>query len=226
MSRIKLNFCGSNNIFNEPLNKKVNGFIQSILGSDNAYHGTFSDYSISSVQGAVWNEDNSYSFPNGCSIYISSNDQDFINKVVVGVMSNKEASICGMKFIGFEVLDYNVYKSYDIVRAISPILVSTPDRRMLTFKDENFIEVLRTKTIKKLMLAGIDERAAKSIKFELFHPEKAKTTCTKIGESVNIGSKVMFIISGSRKARRTLYNMGIGKCTGFGFGAVSVNNKY
>jgi CRISPR-associated endoribonuclease Cas6 len=225
MSRLKLNFSASDSRFREVLNKRVNGFIQTLLGEGNKYHGTFSDYSLSSMQGAVWNEDDTYSFPNGGSVYVSSNNQEFINTIVVGLVSNKNLSIGDMHFIGFEVFDYKLRKEYDIVRAISPILVSTPERRMLTFKDEGFIDLLREKSIKKLILAGVDERKAKSIKFELFHPEKARSVCVKIGDAVNIGSRVMLLVRGNKQARETLYTMGIGKCTGFGFGAVSVNNK-
>lgn len=225
MSRLKLNFSASNNRFRGVLNKKVNGFIHSLLGEGNKYHGTFSDYSISSMQGAVWNDDDTYSFPNGASVFVSSNNQDFINAIAVGLVSNKDLSIDDMHFTGFEVFEYKLRKEYDIVRAISPILVSTTERRMLTFKDDGFIDLLREKSIKKLILAGVDERKANSIKFELFHPENARSICVKIGDAVNIGSRAMFIVRGNKQARETLYSMGLGKCTGFGFGAVSVNNK-
>jgi CRISPR-associated endoribonuclease Cas6 len=225
MARLKLKFSASNEVFNALLNKKVNGFINGLLGEGNEYHGKFSDYSVSSMQGAVWNDDDTFSFPNGGHIYVSSNNQNFINAIAIGLVSNKATEICGMKFVGYEVSDYNLYKKYDIVRTISPVLVSTTGRRMLTFRDDNFLDILREKSIKKLVLAGVDERKANSLKFELFHPENAKTVCAKIGDAVNIASRVMFIVSGNKEARNTLYNMGIGKCTGFGFGAVSVNNK-
>ena len=224
--RIKINFSASKNVFNEAFNKKVNGFVNSLLGVDNKYHGKFSDYSISSMQGAVWNDDNTFSFPNGGYIYISSNNQDFMNAIINGIMSNKADEICGMKFNGFETAFFNLRKHYDIVRTISPILISTADRHMVTFDDDNFLDLLKEKSIKKLILSGVDEAKAKSIKFELFHTEKARTICVKIGDAINIASKVMFIVSGNKEAREALYNMGIGKCTGFGFGAVSVNSIY
>ena len=225
MSRIKLKFAPSNKSFRSVLNKKVNGLVQDVLGKNNKYHGTFSDYSISSMQGAVWNEDGSYSFPNGGSVYVSSINQEFMNEFVIGLMTSKDLSVGDLKYTGFEVFEYGLRKNYDIVRAISPILVSTTGRRMLTFKDEGFIDLLREKSVKKLILAGVDERKANSIKFTLFHPENAKSVCVKIGDAVNIGSKVMFLVKGNKEARRALYDMGLGKCTGFGFGAVSVNNK-
>ena len=59
---------------------------------------------------------------------------------------------------------------------------------------------------------------------ELFHVENSNTISVKIGEAINIGSRVMMIVKGDKDARKLIYEIGFGKCTGFGFGAVSVNN--
>ena len=221
--RIKLNFSNSKFVFNEFLNKEVNGFINKLLGEGNKYHGRFSRYSVSSIQGAVWNGD-VYTFPNGGSVYISSDDAEFISLIIGGIMSASNLKIRDMKYINMEICDFEVGKSYDIVRTISPILISDGEK-LLTFRDENFLETLIKKSRKKLISCGLNEKIANTLELELFHLEKANTLSIKIGDAVNIGSRVMLIAKGDRKARKLIYELGFGKCTGFGFGAVSLNEK-
>ena len=221
--RIKVIFSSSKVIFNESLNKEVNGFINKILGEGNKYHGTISRYSISSLQGAVKNG-NGYSFPNGSYLFISSSDGEFIGTVISGLINNQHLHIRDMEYIKMEICDYNVGSRFDLVRTISPILISEGNR-FVTFKDDNFIELLTEKSIKKLIYSGLDEKKANTLKLQLFHAENAKTASIPIGEAVNIGSKVMLYVEGNKDARKLIYELGFGKCTGFGFGAVTINNK-
>ena len=44
-------FNSSNEEFNKPLNKEINGFIMKLLGGVNDYHGKQSDYCVSTLQG-------------------------------------------------------------------------------------------------------------------------------------------------------------------------------
>ena len=52
--------------------------------------------------------------------------------------------------------------------------------------------------------------------------ENAKTKMIEIGKQKNICSQIMLYVKGNKKARVMLYEMGLGKCTGFGFGAVTI----
>ena len=221
--RIKVNFSSSKILFYESANKEVNGFINKVLGEGNKYHGNVSRYSISSLQGAVKNGDG-YSFPNGAYLYIASDDGGFIGAIMSGLMSNKDLHVRDMKYINIEICDYDIGSRFDLVRAISPILV-TDGKRLVTFKDANFIDLLTEKSRKKLIYFGMDEKKANTLKLSLFHPENAKTASIPIGKAVNIGSKVMLYVEGHKDARKLIYELGFGKCTGFGFGAVSVNRK-
>ena len=51
---LNINFEGSG-VFDKPLNKEVNGLINRCLGENNKYHGKFSNYCISSMQGGRMN---------------------------------------------------------------------------------------------------------------------------------------------------------------------------
>lgn len=221
--RIKINFSNSEVIFNDSLNKEVNGFINKVLGHGNKYHGSVSRYSVSSLQGAVKCE-GGYSFPNGSYLYIASDDGEFMGAIMSGLMSNEGLHIRDMKYVNIEICDYDIGSKFDLVRTISPILISD-GKKLVTFKDGNFIELLTEKSRKKLIYFGMNEKKANSLKLSLFHPENAKTASIPVGKAVNIGSKVMLYVEGHKDARKLMYELGFGKCTGFGFGAVSVNKK-
>ena len=221
--RLKLNFSNSKNVFNESLNKEVNGFINKVLGEGNKYHGNISRYSVSSLQGAVKNS-NGYSFPNGSYLFISSDDGEFIGSIMQGLITKSDLHIRDMHYIGIEICDHAIGSKFDLVRTISPILISD-GKKQITFKDANFIELLTQKSRKKLVFFGMNERMANSLEMELFHSENAETAAIPIGKAINIGSKVMLCVKGHKDARKMIYELGFGKCTGFGFGAVTVNKK-
>lgn len=221
---LNINFEGSG-VFDRPLNKEVNGLINRCLGENNKYHGSFSDYCISSIQGGKMSKGGLLMFPNGAYIQVSSNDKDFINDLVSGIIANCDnLSIGGLRYKDIDIGAFEPFKEYDIIRTISPLYISK-NGRSLTFKDDNFIEVLTDKSRKKLMHNGLSERVANTLSFSLFHPENAKTKMIEIGKQKNICSQIMLYVKGDKKARTMLYEMGLGKCTGFGFGAVTIIRK-
>jgi len=221
---LNINFEGSG-VFDRPLNKEVNGLINRCLGENNKYHGSFSDYCISSIQRGKMSKGGLLMFPNGAYIQVSSNDKDFINDLVSGIIANCDnLSIGGLRYKDIDIGAFEPFKEYDIIRTISPLYISK-NGRSLTFKDDNFIEVLTDKSRKKLMHNGLSERVANTLSFSLFHPENAKTKMIEIGKQKNICSQIMLYVKGDKKARTMLYEMGLGKCTGFGFGAVTIIRK-
>ena len=227
--RIKINFIGNDKPVTQRLNKEVNGFINRLLGENNEYHGKFSNYSVSPMLGYIIDkEHHCLSYPEGAYIFVSSNDVTFMEKIINGL-----CFLSGDVFVGplqlnkekmFEIDNFSVAKYYDIVRTNGPVIVKD-DRKPVTFKDEEFLPILREKSIKKLIHNGIAEKDANSIKIELFHPEHARTEMHEIGRQKNIASRVMFRISGNIHARQTLYELGLGVSTGFGFGSVSLRKS-
>lgn len=218
---LNINFKGDA-VFIGSLNKEVNGFINRCLGKENKYHGHFSNYCVSTMQGGKMNREGIISFSDGGHIQVSSYDVDFINDLVSGIVANSDnLSIGSLQFKSIDIDAFRPFKEYDIIRTISPLYISK-DGRSLTFKDDNFIEVLTEKSRKKLMHNGLSERVANTLSFSLFHPENAKTKMIEIGKQKNICSQIMLYVKGNKKARVMLYEMGLGKCTGFGFGAVTI----
>ena len=222
---LKMFFDSSLEEFKKPLNKEVNGFVMNLLGKDNNYHGNKSDYCISSIQGGVCNDNGTTSFPNGAIVAVSSNNPLFISIIIDSLISNtSELKIASLTYEKMEMTDYNPFSDYDVVRSISPISLKS-NGRFCTCEDSNFVSVLQKHCINKLIQSGVSEKAANTITIEPFHFEGARKVCVKIDEAKNISSNVMLIVKGNKNARKQLYNMGMGRCTGFGFGFVEVRNR-
>ena len=217
---LNINFKGDA-VFIGSLNKEVNGFINRCLGKENKYHGHFSNYCVSTMQGGKMNREGIISFSDGGHIQVSSYDVDFINDLVSGIVANSDnLSIGSLQFKSIDIDAFRPFKEYDIIRTISPLYISK-DGRSLTFKDNNFLEVLTEKSRKKLIYNGLSERKANTLSFTLFHPEKAKTKMIEIGKQRNIGSQVMLYVNVAKASSTMIYEMSFWKCIGFGFGAVT-----
>ena len=180
---------------------------------------------IASIQGGVCNDNGTTSFPNGAIVAVSSNNPLFISIIIDSLISNtSELKIASLTYEKMEMTEYNPFSEYDVVRSISPISLKS-NGRFCTCEDSNFVSVLQKHCINKLIQSGVSEKAANTITIEPFHFEGARKVCVKIDEAKNISSNVMLIVKGNKNARKQLYNMGMGRCTGFGFGFVEVRNR-
>ena len=144
---LNINFKGDA-VFIGSLNKEVNGFINRCLGKENKYHGHFSNYCVSTMQGGKMNSEGIISFSDGGHIQVSSSDKDFINDLVSGIVANSDnLSIGSLQYKSIDIDAFRPFQEYDIIRTISPLYISK-DGRSLTFKDDNFLEVLTEKSRK------------------------------------------------------------------------------
>ena len=222
---LKMFFNNSNEEFNKPLNKEINGLIMKLLGEGNDYHGKQSDYCVSTLQGGVCNENGKTTFPNGAVLAIGSNNPLFISRIIDSLISNtSELKVASLIYEKMEMTDYNPFSDYDVIRSISPISLKH-NGKFYTCKDEEFIKLLQKHCINKLINNGVEEKIANTITLEPFHFEDARKVCVNIGEARNISSNVMLIVKGNKNARKQLYNMGMGRCTGFGFGFIEIRNR-
>lgn len=206
-----------------------NGYINRVLGENNTHHGE-KGHSISSIQGGsmVDKSKGLIGFPNGRGwFYVSSNDKEFINDVEDALFDDDDCVVReGIKMDIFVHCEKDVNKYYDIVKTLSPILVSgTVDGNLhfYTLEDADYIDVLTQSTRRKLIASGIPEKTANGINIELcgkLENYKRKKDLVKIHNKFNFGSSVLLKVSGCKNARIALYNMGLGQSTGIGFGAV------
>jgi CRISPR/Cas system endoribonuclease Cas6 (RAMP superfamily) len=168
---LEIKFTKGSKSYSSPLNEKINGFINSCLGKNNEYHGHFSNYSVSSLQGAVINEsENTKSYVNGAYLYISSPHSEFLGKIIANLMPMvNNRGIDDMMVDSFEIKDFPVHYEYDLVRTIDPIMLHGTNDKIYTFKDEDFIEKLTENSKQKLIKEGIPENVANTIKIYPFH---------------------------------------------------------
>ena len=158
-------------------------------------------------------------------IAVSANDPQIIGKIVESLINKtSELNIGSLTYKMMEMTEYSPFSDYDVIRSISPISLKH-NGKFYTCKDEEFIKLLQKHCINKLINNGVEEKIANTITLEPFHFEDARKVCVKIGEAKNISSNVMLIVKGKKDARKQLYNMGMGRCTGFGFGFIEIKNR-
>lgn len=220
--RLKINFTSEGN-GDCSLPQAKGWFENNVLGKNNELHDARSIYSLSPMLGGIRSTIGEY-FPNGGYMLFTTADDELMSKVVSALFNAQGTKAGTMSYKNFEMAkDFHIHSDYDIVRSITPILLMSSKRR-ITVKDKNFIELLTERCREKLIFAGIDPSKAKTIKIELFHPEKASIIDVQYNETHNFASKVMLVVKGNREARRILYSMGMGSSTGCGFGTIYVND--
>lgn len=222
--RLKLIFKSTGKVYDHRLNEEVNGFIHKVLGENNKYHGSFSDYSISDIMGMRYSTDHvTYSFPKFAYVFVSSPNDEFMNDLLNGLSNLKNGYVLDMPYCGMEICDFSVNSQYDIIRI--KYLSLRNKRQVITVNNDEFLDSLRDKCVKKLMHNGVSAKAAKTLNFEIFHKENSRINVVKTKGIPIRCSSVMLIVRGNKNARLKLYELGVGQSTGFGFGAVSLTKE-
>lgn len=199
----------------------LNSFIYRLLGDNNQYHDVFSEYSISSIQGGKLYDGKYLKFEEEPYVQVCSEDVDFVNTLLNGLNVNKY-EFFNMVFDRVEVDNFDIWKKYDKVITISPVIVYDENRNQISCKDERFIECLKKNCLDKLRHHNINDG---SFDIELLNPDKGKVKRVLVGKRLNIASMCLFKISGRVKSRECLYNLGLGGSTGSGFGAVKLYTR-
>jgi len=228
--KIKIKFGPSVQPISYPMNKQINGFINKVLGENNKYHGKVSSHSVSLMNGRkVFNRANmTVEFPEGGYIYVSSPDSDFMLDLIVGLGNIDKADICGMELKRiddgrYDVCNFSPNKTYDYVTTLSPIIIKN-EKKNITYKHENFLDVLTDKSIKKLVHNGVPEEYASTIHMDLCEHDSNRTFDMLVAGQHNICSRVTLKVYGNIEARMALYEMGLGRSTSFCFGNVKIND--
>ena len=216
--RLKLIFKESKLPFIEVPQDAVNSCVHRMLGEDNKYHDKFSPYAISSLFGGII-KNGKMTYPNGAYFYISTIDEEFIEKIIMKTIDGVEMLDMKLESILFE--EFKLHNDYDIIRTISPILLQDKNKN-ITYQDDNFIEVLTHKSKLKLLHNGFTQKQIDTLKIEPFHFEKARLKFPKVHKVVNKSSQVMLVVKGDKDIRKALYEFGLGKSTGSGFGSIEI----
>jgi len=221
--RIKISF--TKNTTPVPVNTQIllNSYVHNCLGRDNIYHDKKSDYSISSLQGGTLNiEEQTLSYENGSFIVISSLDAEFINKLLIGVITNPKFTH-GMEFNGVDHINEVFINGWNHFVTLSPFLIKDYSKKkkynFLTLKDINFKTKVKTYLINKL--SAINSKLDLS-DFDIDITENKNHRVRKImvKNVINHANQCHISIHTNKKVAELLYNIGLGQSTGSGFGTI------
>lgn len=218
--RFKLVFQGNGNSYPDAQDM-VNSFFHRMLGDGNRFHDTFSNYSLSNLMGGRIT-DGKLVYDGEAYVILSTSDGGLLSLVMEKVFDIRSMHMRDMKGKRVEMLgDFEPNRRYDIIRLTSPLLLSR-DGRYLTFKDEGFMEALNRNCKAKLRKSGFSDEAVSSVSVEPYKFENARTKAVLVHGAYSIASVVHLVVKGDSAARTALYNMGLGKSTGSGFGSVEI----
>ena len=219
--RVKIKLSGTNEIL--PLHNQhiVNGFFHKLIGIDNKFHNSQSDYVVSDLHGGKKIGKNEISFKNGGYIMVSAYNPEILSLLLMGMMKhqqfNKDIKINGFEYLPPETF----YDGWNHFRTCSPILLKdkTKDIGFVILNDIDFIYKLTEQCKRKLTainpkldLSGFEI----SIKKHDAHMLK-KVIVKNIS---NYANRCQLSIRCSKEVANILYNVGIGNSTGSGFGMV------
>lgn len=204
----------------------VNSFVHRVLGKNNKYHDAKSNYCVSQLCGGKLTEDKTLLFENNPYNIISSDDMEFMNKIIIGLMNNK--NFCnGSQFLNMSFINENFYNGWNHFFTLSPVLLKeTIDgkTRYITINDEDFIDKLKNQLINKLKT--IDSNLDLN-DFEIeIAKEGRKVRKILIKNVMNYASSFKISIKTNKIVAEKLYNLGLGQSTGSGFGCIYKTENY
>jgi CRISPR-associated endoribonuclease Cas6 len=220
--RIKLLLSPTNNVLPIQNQHIINSFIHKALGPNNQYHNTKNDYSISSLQGGkLIKNTNNISFQNGGYITISSLNNEFIAKLLIGAYTTpfyQDVNVIGMDFI-----DEQFINGWNHFATLSPFLIkqyqSKSNYNFLTLDNPNFQQEVKTYLINKLTKIN-PKLNLTDFDVKINHHPNHKIKKIMVKNVINKANQCQISIHTNKKIAELLYNIGVGQSTGSGFGTI------
>lgn len=200
--------------------KKLTGVIHKWMGSNNEEHGKISLYSFSWLRNTKKVE-NGVVCTKGSNLFISAYDNDLLRKICLNIRKTPDL-FNGMRVCEIIIEDEPDLTKKELFYLGSPILIKRYfDKENIEYCFENpesgrmLEETLRN----KMKLAGLPDDDTLHIEFDLSYKNKK----TKLVWYNHISSKANMcpvIIKGSNVTKQFAWNVGLGNCTGVGFGSI------
>ena len=218
--RLHIHTCNNNILIPFNYQQKLTGVFHKWLGENNLEHGEVSLYSFSWLKNTKVS-DKGLNCPKGASFFVSFHDTQRLKEVLSNIRTDPEL------FCGMFVKDVFIENTPDLTQQEqfslgSPILIKRPVNGKITeFYYDNpesgklLEETLRT----KMKLAGIPDDDTLSIAFNLSYAKK-KTKLVWYDNISNKANMCPVIIKGSNLTKQFAWNVGLGNCTGIGFGSI------
>lgn len=201
--------------------QKLVGTIHKWIGANNTLHDDISLYSFSWLQGSKL-VDGSLSFKHGANFFISFFDEKVIKDIVRTILGDPQM-FCGLMVTDVQIEDLPNLSERTKFYCASPIFIK---RRLPkgNVKQYNFNDseaaILMKETLKnKMRKAGMEDDDSLDISFDKSYQGKR----LKLIRYHGIGNKASLcpvIINGKTETKLFAWDVGIGNCTGIGFGAI------
>lgn len=218
--RLNIKTTSNSSIIPYNYQQKLTGVLHKWLGENNQEHGEVSLYSFSWLRNMQVSE-NGLICPKGASFFLSFYDTQRLKDVLANIRKEPEM-FCGMSVKDVVIEDTPDLTQQEQFNLGSPILIKRKENdKIAEFYYDNSIsgklleETLRT----KMRLAGIPDDDTLSIAFDLNYTKK-KTKLVWYDNISNKANMCPVIIKGRNQTKQFAWNVGLGNCTGIGFGSI------
>jgi len=225
--RFKINFSGTNKESSPHTQVMINSYINKCLGKNNPYHGAMNKYgSISSLYGGKINpKTNTINFTDGGFIVVSSNNLEFLDKLILGILKNPKMKN-GMVFNGIYPIKENLLDGWNYFRTLTPFILikkkedkTSEHDNWWTLNDNDFEQRLKDHIIRKVKAIDPKLDTSNLIVVVPNHPSH-KTKTIMVDNVKNVANQCQINIHCNKDVAELLYVNGIGKSTGTGFGTI------
>lgn len=200
--------------------QKLVGTIHKWIGN-NSIHDRISLYSFSWLKGGE-KVSNALKFPKGATMFISFYDEDIMRKVIKNILDDSQM-FCGMSVTNITIDDTPSLERQELFFCASPIFIKIKmedgNIKQFTYNDEQASTLLKETLTAKMREAGLEEDETLDIRFDTSYNKKR----LKLIRYRGIGNKASLcpvIIKAKPETKLFAWNVGIGNCTGIGFGAI------
>lgn len=228
--RIKISFTKSTEKVPNNLSV-VNSYIHKCLGKDNEYHDKPSNYNIGRLYGGEVLDDGKYfNYPNGGYLMISALDIEFMNKLLLGIMNNQTIGY-GMMFNGVDYINDVIKEGVNYFKTTSMgFILNKPKnyqyndpndkhKGFFTLYDSEFNAELKKQTLRKLNKIN-PKLNLKDFDISVIENPLNKVAYRVSKNWINSSNICHIMVKGSKEAIETIYNYGVGKSCGSGFGMI------
>lgn len=218
--RITLNISSNTEPVPFDYQQKLVGTIHKWIG-ENDIHDKLSLYSFSWLKGGT-KAGNALTFPKGTSFFISFHDSDIMRRIILSIRNFPEM------FCGMYVTDIIIENEPDLSARTefycgSPVFIKrkleTGEIKQYVYDDEQTGMLMKETLVSKMRSAGLEEDPTLDIRFDTSFAGK-KTKLIRYHGISNRASMCPIIINGRPETKLFAWNVGIGNCTGIGFGSI------
>ena len=200
--------------------QKLVGTIHKWIGN-NSIHDKISLYSFSWLSGGR-KADNALQFSQGATMFISFYDESIIKAIIRTILENPEM-FSGMFVTDITIGTEPLFSERDLYCCASPIFIKRKlddgSIKQYNFNHEQANQYLKDTILSKMKEAGLEEDETLDISFDLSYSKKK----LKLVRYHGIGNKASLcpvVIKGKPETKQFIWNVGVGNCTGIGFGAI------